>query len=1254
MKRLIIASVVIVSIAAVALWGNRLLERTLDARLAPLLSEQLGLPVQLSPLQTHLLPLKASSANLTMGDPSNPAVVATSVEVALAWPDLLLGEIRLVSASASDLMVRPSRWPASADPLPENYHFLDPYLPRTLVLDTGRYVDDGGTAYPVNQFQWQRHGSGRASAQWIDKRNSGDVSLEVQLTSLPALLQLAPVEAELTATVAGKPDATVSLQMQIQPATTSAYSMQLDLQAAGLTAHINTTGRTAWQLPSESTITIPLLEPTRISALLGIFGEDDQNIDLATQLAQTLPRLSLPAHQGHVVINEVRFDDEINKDTTFDVATGAQGLQISALTSQGPAGILTGDLSIASDAQGWTVAMAAQLRARDAAGGIAPQFVGSDWLLQTGRATLNGQGDTWDTLLNSMQGDAAAAGHYQGTVATPVTFEAQLDKHPGEFALERVSITLGKGALTGSIALSGTQQRKLSADLQGSNLDLGFLFATNGEQPLPGIPLPTYLGVLPELELHVSLDITGLETPALKVSHATTTLDRTAHGGKLVATAKGVHAGNLALTLEAITLANEPGTVQLSATFNDLDIPEMFRQRGLMYSRSSGSLDFSSKGDDMAEIFKALRGTAKLAIDVRADNDWQRTQVAEEKLEFTGNSHFVISDERILGLVIEKLNIDSIEQNLTGTVSLVAGRSPWLVADLESERINIESLLALLPESTDKNDSHVLSSLQSFGAAQASIAIKSLRLYEIPLSNVRINVTSSPNVLAVKQLDFSTQNGTLKSQAQLSWKGERATLESTAELSSVDLDQFLITSKELVHVPVSGSAKLNSEGSDVEELVRNVTGYVDLEADSPQQGVAPVARRKLQMKATRLADGMQADISSLQWGETDLTGTVRYQPSQPPSVDIEIHSGSLSLLPWEDAYLKEGDAAETRPDAQTVVSVAKTSADFVGNVLLTPFRWLADDTDPAPGAKLFNSDPLPLDDLKSFNLTLSAQLDALESNALSVKKLSVKGRLENGLLSVQANSDELSQGNGEVALNLDAGTSPPTLGITSTFNNVHGLTGQDTYPRSGFISLASNGQSEAELAANASGLVYLELGKGPFDYANSVLLTANLASTVFQTLIPGIDRKKPELQCGVAVALFQDGKGVTPYGFAARTNQANLLGHVQIDLANETLLMNLDSRGRKGAGLSVGSIFSNTVQIKGPLTDPGIVPDTVGLVWRGWAAVMTGGLSVLGESLFKRVLASENPCTSIKAMISKDLCPKNPIAASSPLVCPQT
>ncbi len=1238
------------------IWGDRILSRTLDAELAPLLSKQLGLPVQLEPINAGILRLRASSDKLTMGDPSDPAVVATSVVVTLAWPELLRGEVRLVYASADDLMVRPSRWPGSDTPPPDDYTFLDPYLPDTLTFMTGRYLNDSGEAYPVNQFRWERHLTGSASARWVEKRAAGDIALALELESLADLLRLAPLTAELDFSVDGKPESTVALKAGIQPGDTAAYELNIALEAAGMTAHTTATGQTAWTLPDKSETTIPRLDSAKLAPLLDSYRADRKANDLAAVLAAAPPRLDLTAHTGHVVIAEMHLNEATEKNTSFDFTTGENGLQISALTSSGPAATLTGDIGILSDAQGWTVKMDAKLQARAAGSSIASQYTGSDWLLETGHATLKGHGDTWESLLNSLQGDASLSGHHHSTVDTPIAVTAALDKRPGAFALEHVAITLGKGELSGSAVLSGEEQRKLSVDLKGSHIDLGFLFNKPDSEPLPGLALPVYLNVLPELELAVSLDILDIQSPGLKLREASATLERNAHGGKLVAVGKGSDAGVLNLTLEAKASANEPTDFELTATFTELDIPDMFRQQGLFYSRSTGTMNFRSQGDDMQAVFTAMQGSAKVSVDVRPDNDWQRKPHAIENLGFSGSSRLVLDKDRIVGVEIEKIVIGSLDQDLTGSLSLVAGRSPWLVADLKSDKLDVDSLMALLPDTPETTgDTALQPSLQQLGDVQASLEVSSLSIFELALDDVQVEIVSGADLINLRKMDFRTSNGSLESQGEMSWKDGKATLEGTAELTNIDLDQFLIRAADKDRVPVSGSAKLNSAGRSTGELVSNLTGYIDLQAVNSGQDDAPEARRKLAMKATRLSDGMEANISSLQWGETELTGTVRYHQTSPPLLDVIIHSGTLSLLPWENAYLDADPKTRDKEKSKesSLGSVARKSADYVGDVLLAPLRFLSDDEEETkPGAKLFSSDPLPLDDMDSLNARLSAQLDSVLSKAVSAQNLSIQGSLTNGELSVKASSGQLNQGSGEVDLAFNAKAAPPTLKLTSTFDNVHGLSSKNTYPRSGFVSMQGQGQSEAELAGTTNGLIYLKLGKGPFDYANSMLLTANLASTVFQTLIPGIDKKPQEVECGVAVALFKDGKGVTPYGFAARTKQANLLGQLHVDLGAETMQMSFDSRGREGVGISVGSVFSNTVQIKGPLSDPGIVPDATSLIWRGWAAVMTGGLSVLGETLVKRVLASENPCKSIQKLINTELCPTNPIAASSQMVCP--
>ena len=1263
LKRRIFVTVVILVVVALVFIGNPLAGRILDAKLGPLLADNLGLPVQLAPMRAHLLQLTAESDTLVMGNTGDPAVVATNVKVSLVLSALLRGEIRLQHASADNVMIRPSRWPSSDTPAPSDYRFLDPWLPADLQAATARYVSAAGEDYAVNGFHWQRNLLSGASARWWEQREAGEVTLDAELKSLKDLLLLAPVEIDITMEVMGKPDSQVSLTTNIQPSKTAAYSLLAEFRTADMSAQVNASGQEKWSLPDRSNTTIALLKIGQMFTLVDAYSDSDPSKPTAEVLASKVPLLSLPAHQGSVVINEVRLMNEVNTDTSFVVISNEQGVQIDSLSSTGPTGILTGELAVKSGPQGWAVTADATMQERTINAGVGSKYMGTDWLWSNGHATLDGSGDTWATLLNSLTGDLSLAGHYNNKQAMPVSIDARLDNASGELSLDHLMIVLGQGQITGSASLSENEPHTLTMNLEANNLDLDFLVVDGRGETQPGVAIPEYLNIFPDINMNISLLAKGLEAPGVHLIESKTTLQRNAEGGTLSATGSGRNGGTFKLNLAAANKTSEVADFRLNAVFNRLDLSSAFRQPGANISRTSGKMSFEGSGKGISEVFKALHGDAELSLELRADNNWQRPSATAEKILLSGEAYILTDSDRIVGVKVDRIRVDSFDQDLTGDISILSSHNPWLTADLQSKKLNVSTLRKLIPQHADDADaSDLLSSLNNLGQTQLSLNVESLIFDDIALSNVLLEASSDTDLFDIKALNFNSHNGTAKSQGKVTWEGLQATLEATADLSDIDLDQFLIQGMEDQHVPVSGSAKVTSQGGNIGELVSSMSGYVDLQATEPQQGESLQTRRKLEMKATRLLDGMHAEITTLQWGESDLSGSIRYHRTTPSLLKIKLHSSALSLLPWENAEITANAKAKKTQSTKSTTdlsSVASTSASFVGDILLSPLRFLAgedkdkDKSDVTSSEKLFSPNPLPIDAMKHFNVEIAVELDSLESTVISAKALSVNGQVIDGELLLKASLGQLSGGSAEASVNFNAKTLPPVLKFTSTYKNMLGLADGNTFPRSGFISIESHGQSEAELAASTSGLLYMELGKGPLDYSSSALFTADLVSSIFTTLIPGIEREKPQLECGVAVALLKDGKGVTPYGFALRTNDANLLGHIQVDLGQETIHMNLDSRGRQGIGISVGSVFSNAVDIKGPLTDPAIVPNAASILVRGWAAVMTAGLSVLGESMVKRVLASENPCPEINKQISKDLCPKNPLAASSQMVCPK-
>lgn len=1255
MKRLVFASVFILLLAVLAMSANRLIGHALDDQLGPLLTRQLGLPVHLTPVKAQLLKLRASTPRLIIGDPDAPALVVTDVEVTLAWPDLLDGEIRLERASAAGLTFFSSRWPGSNRPPPHDYGFLDPWLPEHLKLAEGEYVSDSGDRFSVSRLHWRRLNNGSAAANWSQDGQAGEVTFRAKVQSLEDVLQRAPVDLDVAIALADKPDSAIALQASVQPGYTAAYAVTIDLQAAAINAQINGTGSAPWQLPDQSTTTIQLLDINRLLDLVNSYRGPRPDGEPVNHLDTILPQLHLPAHRGHVVIDVLRLEEEILRDNTFDFTSGEHGLQISALTCNGPAGFMTGELGIASNEQGWNLNLEATMRARQPAPGASAAYAGVQWLWRTGRARLAGQGDTVLSLLYSLQGEVSLAGDFRGQTLMPFSIKAWLDKRPDEFVLDSMAIQLGDLALGGSARLSGNDRRKLTLDIKGTQVDLGFLLDTTDADTPPGIAVPQYLGRLPDLDLDLTLDLENLQAPGLRLSQARATLERTAQGGEFVATARGTNFGTLDLTLQASTPPDKPTDIELTVDFAQLDIADIFRQNGLLNSRSTGRLNFHSHGRGMKSLFAAMQGKAVLSSEIRSDNNWRRAATDQELLSLSGNSNLILDGNRIVGVRIEEFDVDSIDQDLSGSLVLASDRSPWLVADLRSDMLNISGLLELLPESTAKADqSGLVPSLTRLGATTISLDVKALQMTDVTLSDVQLELASARNLMSVNQFDFVYEGLALKTQGNITWKGQRAMLESTAQLTDFDLDRFLINDRNWDHVPVSGTAEIVSQGSRVEELISNVTAYVDLNADAPTPNNSLPPRRQLVMTASRLTDGLQADIASLRWGKSDLTGSVRYYNTSPPSLDIEVRGDSLSLLPWEKAYLSGRNRTEAQPGETVLDAIARSSANLVGTIFVQPMKFLhSNELDVIPPTvKVFSTDRWSLDALQKTNITLSGQLDSLVSTETTTRELEFTSSLGKGQLALEMSAGQISSGRGQMSLTLDANVAPPSFQLTSTFEDVRTLTTRPTFPRSGFVSLQSRGWSQAELAANANGLIFLELGQGPFDYANSALLTADLATTMFRTLIPGISRQQQQLECGTVLGLFQDGQGSTPYGFAARTNQANLVGHLGLDLGTETLDMSIEARSHQGIGVSIGTMFANTVRIRGPLSNPRIVPNTTGIAWRAWAALSTGGLSILGETLVRRVWSSSDPCMSMRRIIVEQLCPVNSIAASSEMVCP--
>lgn len=1255
MKRLIFSGLALLAVVTLAMWGNRILERTLDAELPSLLSRELGIPVTLAPTQARIATLTVYTPRLIMGDPADPALSATRVSVALDWSDLLHGEIRLRRASGEELMVKPSLWPTNDDPWPTDYRFLDPYLPDYIALAKARYVTAQGDSHTFTAPSWRRQSPG-ARLAWQEDLEGQAMDIGVELTSLDQLLRLAGMQLHVTSTATGRDDSTLAFSLDLQPGAQSGYSLTASINGAGMTVQVSTGNSKSWELPDQSTTTIKQLDIEKLAALLRSYRADAKDASAEEVLALPLPRLSLPPHRGRVTIDEIRWQDEVGTDSVIDFVTGADGVTIPSLSSHGPEGVLQAQLAISSSDSGWQLELEADLETVEAGDSLAAPYMAADWFWREGSGKLAGQGATWGTLLNSLRGDLTLHGSYRGAVETPVSITAKLDNRPGELILDTIEVTLARGRITGSARLSGEERKHLGGTLRAEQVNLDLLLPAAEPGTAPGIALPTYLQALPGVDLDWELEVSELSVKQFDIASANIRFARTANLGNLTASISGTRDEKLDLTLQAAR--QSPGQapdVTLRADLSNLSLAEVFGQAALLPdSRTSGTINVHAKGNTMAQVFEAMEGRAELTIDRRPDQDWKRPPEPAEQLQVAGNARLVLADQRITGLLITGLAIDSTLQNLTGNLSFVQGRKPWLEADLTSEKLDLADLQSLQKGDADTASStDSLDTLRSLGDSRLTLKAKSLSVAQALLHDVVLLVATAPDDIQIEQLDFSMAQGRLSSAGGLSWRKDEASLSLEARVENFSLDQFLTDTPAMANAPLSGTVSLHSKGSTTSSLLANLSGDIKLETP-PDAGSAPAASGRIDMTAQQTGQGMRADIRRFQWAGTELAGTVQYHATTPPLLEVAINGGSLSLLPWEADKSRAEDDAATKPDGSIVTRTAKAGVGLIGDVIMAPLRLISGPREAEPGEKLFSTAPLPLDWLKIYpgEVRVSGKLGSVTSREATAGDLEFSANLRAGQLAVEASAASLNGGSVSGKLKLDAAQSPATVAMSGTFMNMRGDLIKAGFPRSGYFDVTSGGNSQAELAGNVNGLIYLDLGAGPLDYTKLMLLTADAATAVFETLIPGSDKKPPTLECGVTLGIFKDGIGTTPYGYAVRTDIANLAGQVEIDLKKELLHASFSSSSRRGIGISVGNVFSNTVEVEGPLTNPKIIPNATSLLWRSWAAVVTGGLSVVGESVLKRALASENPCTSVKKHIHKKFCTTDAAATASTMVCP--
>ena len=294
--------------------------------------------------------------------------------------------------------------------------------------------------------------------------------------------------------------------------------------------------------------------------------------------------------------------------------------------------------------------------------------------------------------------------------------------------------------------------------------------------------------------------------------------------------------------------------------------------------------------------------------------------------------------------------------------------------------------------------------------------------------------------------------------------------------------------------------------------------------------------------------------------------------------------------------------------------------------------------------RMFSDAPFPLDALRSFDGNAEASVERLVlPNGLPLEKLQIRAALKDGRLDVHPLQALVGGGTVGGRATLDgARGKAATLALNIEGKGISGEKVAAAMGHAGAISggstdlalnLAGPGESVARFMGGANGEIRATMGPARtsgagLDFGGDVLTKiADLANPSRRT------EKYNETKCAVVRLPVRDGIATAQRTIAVETARVDMVAAGTINLRTEALDLALRTQVKEGLGIGAASL-AELVRVTGTLANPTIGIDTLGSARAALSvggAIMTGGLSLLGEAALKKGTADPHPCQTAAA-----------------------
>ena len=300
-----------------------------------------------------------------------------------------------------------------------------------------------------------------------------------------------------------------------------------------------------------------------------------------------------------------------------------------------------------------------------------------------------------------------------------------------------------------------------------------------------------------------------------------------------------------------------------------------------------------------------------------------------------------------------------------------------------------------------------------------------------------------------------------------------------------------------------------------------------------------------------------------------------------------------------------------------------------------------------PGDRIFSDVPLPLGWVEQINLDVQLKAEQLITRKLEAGRLSASVKTLDGVLTIEADSGQLSGGTFNTAITVDTTAERPEAEFDFNIaglkvEELPELRGKDLPIRGQVtvgIELSGKGISPHEMLASANGSAYLSANKAYMPASNMDIFTRSI---LIQTLniinriniIKSFSEKREyyDLECGLIGFRIVDGEALSHDSIALVTREVTYLVRGGFRFDDESILFAVKPKARRGLGLSFATL-TNFRGVGGTLSQPKPVPDPetlfmTGLTWA--AAVAITPWAILAKGLFDLGKANEEVCVQAR------------------------